>query len=205
MPDSNERKIDYEHHRYEVFPKEIREMPNSQCIRLGFGGSSQQQVASSVLRGFLEMPIYFVQHGLALPEQVDPNRPLSADGRKEVECISAYLRKVGLAVKKVCHSGKTRAKETAQIFAAQIGEGNIYELSGMSPNDNVIEFAAAMKEDDTMYVGHLPHMEKLISYLITGDEDAGVVKFVHGGVVCVEKDSTGFHIEWYLKPSMCKI
>jgi len=27
-----------------------------------------------------------------------------------------------------------------------------------------------------------------------------VVKFVNGGVVCVEKDSTGYHIEWYLKP-----
>ncbi len=151
------------------------------------------------------MAMYFVQHGLASAKEDDPNRPLSADGRKEVECISAHLRKVGVAVKKVCHSGKTRAKETAQIFAEQIGDGNICELSGMSPNNNVIEFAADLKENDTMYVGHLPHMGKLISYLITGDEDAGVVKFANGGVVCVEKDSTGFHIEWYLKPSMCKL
>ena len=149
------------------------------------------------------MPIYFVQHGLALPEQVDPNRPLSADGRKEVEFIAAHLLKVGVAINKVCHSGKTRAKETAQILAEQIGDGNIYEVSGMSPNDNVLEFATGQKEDNTMYVGHLPHLGKLVSYLVAGDEDAGVVKFVNGGVVCVEKDSTGYHIEWYLIPSLC--
>ena len=151
------------------------------------------------------MAMYFVQHGLALPEQVDPNRPLSADGRREVESIAAHLRKAGVAVKKVCHSGKTRAKETAQIFAEHLGDGNIYEVPGMNPNDNVIEFAAGLKGDNTMYVGHLPHLGKLVSYLVAGDDQAGAVKFVNGGVVCVEKDSSGYHMEWYLKPSMFKV
>jgi phosphohistidine phosphatase SixA len=31
------------------------------------------------------MPIYFVQHGVAVPEEVDSTRPLSADGRREVK------------------------------------------------------------------------------------------------------------------------
>jgi phosphohistidine phosphatase len=121
-----------------------------------------------------------------------------------VERVAAHLRKAGVAVKKVCHSGKTRAKETAQILAEHLGDGNLYEVPGMNPNDNVIEFAASLKED-TMYVGHLPHLGKLISYLVAGDEQAGAVKFVNGGVVCVEKDSSGYHMEWYLKPSSCKL
>jgi phosphohistidine phosphatase len=149
------------------------------------------------------MPIYFVQHGLALSEQVDPNRPLSEEGRKEVERVAVYLQKVGVSARKVCHSGKTRAKETAQILAEKIGDGNLFEVSGMSPNDKVIEFATGLKEDNTIYVGHLPHLGKLVSYLVAGDEGANVVKFVNGGVVCVEKDSTGYHIEWYLKRSLC--
>ncbi|MBP1739190.1 MAG: phosphohistidine phosphatase SixA [Deltaproteobacteria bacterium] len=151
------------------------------------------------------MPIYFVQHGLAVPESVDPNRPLSADGREEVERVAAHLRKAGVAVKRVCHSGKTRAKETAQILAEHLGDGNIDEVPGMNPNDNVIEFAAGLKGDNTMYVGHLPHLGKLVSYLVAGDDQAGAVKFVNGGVVCVEKDSSGYHMEWYLKPSMFKV
>ncbi len=150
------------------------------------------------------MPIYFVRHGLALPEEVDPNCPLSPDGRKQVERISDHLRSVGVGVKKVCHSGKARAKETAQIFADQIGDGTIHEVSGMRPNDNVIEFAAGLKDDNTMYVGHLPHLGKLVSHLVAGDEGAGVVSFTNGGVVCVEKDSAGYHVEWYLRPSLCK-
>jgi phosphohistidine phosphatase len=137
------------------------------------------------------MPVYLVQHGLALSEEVDPSRPLSSDGRKEVECIAAHLRKVGVAVRKICHSGKTRAKETAQIFAEQIGYGNLWEVSGMNPNDNAMEFSASL-EDNTMYVGHLPHLAKLVSYLLTGDEDTGVVKVVNAGVLCLEKDNHAY-------------
>jgi phosphohistidine phosphatase len=151
------------------------------------------------------MPIYFVQHGIAVPEEVDPNRPLSAEGRKEVETIAARLREMGIMVKKVCHSGKLRASETAQIFAAQIGDGRISEIAGMKPNDSVRGFAARLTEDDTMYVGHLPHLEKLVSYLIAGDENMGVVRFVNGGVVCMGKDSTGYHVEWYSRPSLRKL
>ena len=149
------------------------------------------------------MAMYFVQHGLSLSKEINPDRPLSEEGRNEVKLISAHLQKMGIRVKKIYHSGKTRARETAQIFSDRIGGGNVYELRGMSPNDDVIEFAETLKEDNTMYVGHLPHMEKLVSYLVTGDEKTGVVKFVNGGVVSVEKDSAGYHIEWYLKPSIC--
>lgn len=151
------------------------------------------------------MPIYFVQHGVAVPEGVDPNRPLSAHGRREIEGIAAYLRKVGISVKKVCHSGKTRAKETAQILAEYVGDGITYEIPGMKPNDSVAPIAAGLKHDQAMYVGHLPHLGKLVSHLVAGDENADVVRFVNGGVVCVERNSESYHIEWYLTPSLCRV
>jgi phosphohistidine phosphatase len=148
--------------------------------------------------------MYFVQHGLAVAEQIDPSRPLSSDGRRDVERVAAHLKDVGVAVEKVCHSGKTRAKETAQILSSQIGDGDVYEVSGMSPNDNVVAFAVGLNEDNAMYVGHLPHLGKVVSYLVAGEEDAGVVRFVNGGIVCVEKDTTGYQVKWYLIPSLCK-
>jgi phosphohistidine phosphatase len=153
--------------------------------------------------GFLKMPIYFVRHGSALPEHVDPNRSLSATGREEIERIAAHLKKEGVAAKTIYHSGKTRARETARILAEHIGAAGVFEMSGMNPNDDVVEFAAGLQEDDAMYVGHLPHLGKLVSYLVAGDENAGLVKFETGGVVCVEKDGAGYHIEWELKPSLC--
>jgi phosphohistidine phosphatase len=151
------------------------------------------------------MPIYLVQHGVAVPEEIDSNRPLSAEGRKQVERIASHLRKAGVSVRKVCHSGKTRARETAQLYAAYLGDGTLSEVSGMNPSDPVVRFAASLGEDDTMYVGHLPHLGKLVSYLVAGDENAGVVKFVNGGVVCVEKGSVNYHVAWYMIPSLCDL
>ena len=75
--------------------------------------------------GVVEMAMYFVQHGLALTKEENLDRALSAEGREEVECISAHLRKAGVTVKIVCHSGKTRARETAQILADQICPNDI--------------------------------------------------------------------------------
>ena len=62
---------------------------------------------------------------------------------------------------------------------------------------------AALTEDKVMYVGHLPHLGKLVSYLVADNEAAGVVTFVNGGVVCLARDGAGCHIQWYLIPSLC--
>jgi phosphohistidine phosphatase len=150
------------------------------------------------------MALYFVQHGIALAKEVDPDRRLSPDGLKEVEYISAWLKRMGISVKKIYHSGKTRAMETAQIFTEKIGDGGISELPGMNPDDDVKRFVKFIKEDDVMYIGHLPHLERLVSYLITGDDAKRVVTFVNAGVVCIARDSAGFHVQWCIRPSMCE-
>src|ERR687897_643977 len=37
------------------------------------------------------MRLYLVQHGDAVPEQLDPERPLSAAGRREVEAVARRI------------------------------------------------------------------------------------------------------------------
>ena len=152
----------------------------------------------------INMAMYFVQHGSAVPKDKDPNRPLTAEGRKEVESISAHLKKVGLKVNQVCHSGKARARETAEILSVQICDGNIREIPGLTPFDDVIEFTVSL-EEDTMYVGHLPHLEKLISYLVTDDEEANIIKYENGGVASLKHNTTHYYIDWFLKPSICTL
>jgi len=39
-----------------------------------------------------------------------------------------------------------------------------------------------------MIVGHLPFLEKLTSYLVTGDEEELVLQFPTAGIVCFYKD-----------------
>ena len=44
---------------------------------------SSRQEAMGGLQGVGTMRLYLVQHGDAIPEQVDPERPLSAEGRRD--------------------------------------------------------------------------------------------------------------------------
>ena len=64
------------------------------------------------------MRLYLVQHGDALPEQVDPERPLSAEGRRDVEAVARLLASAGTRAVRVAHSGKLRAQQTAEVLAA---------------------------------------------------------------------------------------
>jgi phosphohistidine phosphatase len=51
------------------------------------------------------MRLYLVQHGDAVPERLDPERPLSAAGRREVEAVARLLASAGARVAQVVHSG----------------------------------------------------------------------------------------------------
>jgi phosphohistidine phosphatase len=55
-----------------------------------------------------------------------------------------------------------------------------------------------------MIVGHLPHLARLASLLITGSETLEVAAFQQGGVVCLEHDRAGesWRIKWMLVPEI---
>ena len=59
------------------------------------------------------MAIYLVQHGKNLPKDVDPEKGLSEEGKKEVERVASAAKRYGLNVASIRHSGKKRALETA--------------------------------------------------------------------------------------------
>jgi broad specificity phosphatase PhoE len=44
------------------------------------------------------MRLYLVQHGDAVPEQLDPERPLSAAGRQDVEAVARLLAETASAL-----------------------------------------------------------------------------------------------------------
>jgi len=64
------------------------------------------------------MKLYLMQHGEARPEQEDPARPLTDRGRAEVERVARAAARLDLGIAQVIHSGKLRARQTAEIVAA---------------------------------------------------------------------------------------
>jgi phosphohistidine phosphatase len=55
-----------------------------------------------------------------------------------------------------------------------------------------------------MLVGHLPFMERLAAYLVTGSWERRIIKFQNGGIVCLDKESEtgGWFIKWTLMPNI---
>ena len=150
------------------------------------------------------MALYLVQHGKSLPKDVDPEKGLSEEGQSEVEMIATVARGYGVAVSGISHSGKKRARQTAEIFASALDVTNgPTERAGLNPLDDVTAITAVISAGDhQMLVGHLPFMERLTSQLITGSIDKPVFKFQNGGIVCLDQDpeSRFWFIKWTLMP-----
>ncbi len=80
------------------------------------------------------MQVYLVQHGLAKSKEEDPARPLTAAGREEVERVARAAAAAGVRPASILHSGKLRAGQTAEIFAAHTksAEG-AHAVEGLDP------------------------------------------------------------------------
>ena len=158
------------------------------------------------------MKLYLVQHAEAVPAEDNPDRPLSDKGRSDVRRVASFLAR-SVHVGRIVHSPKMRARDTAVLLAQALGPGGVVEeaASGLAPNDSV-EVAAdliAGWSEDTMVVGHLPFMGRLVSHLVAGSEEANVAAFQPGTVVCLERDDGGedgddggWALAWMVRPEL---
>jgi phosphohistidine phosphatase len=154
------------------------------------------------------MSVYLMQHGKPVPKDEDPDRPLSDQGKADVGSVAEFLKKSGVEVAEAYHSGKTRARQTAEIMLSKLNpEIQAQKRAGLSPLDDVKQIATQIKaaEKDLLIAGHLPHLGKLASFLVAGDEAVPVVMFQQGGVVCLQKDEGGeWSVAWMVVPEIIK-
>ncbi|MDH4230575.1 MAG: phosphohistidine phosphatase SixA [Nitrospirota bacterium] len=152
------------------------------------------------------MTLLLVQHGKSLPKEVDPEQGLSDEGRAETEKIASAAKEHGVRIARIVQSGKKRAVQTAEIFASALQPAaGVQKADGLNPLDDVAAFAEKIAaSEDLMLVGHLPFMERLASFLITGSADKPVIRFQNSGIVCLEKDADAGHwaVRWTLLPKI---
>jgi len=151
------------------------------------------------------MRLYLVQHGDAVDKQVDPDRPLSEAGVRSVELVGAFISKAGVRVDEVCHSGKTRARQTAERLAKHVAApGSVEERRGLGPKDPIgsLRKVVSACTEDLMVVGHLPHLSKVASSLLVHDEEAEVIAFEKGCVVCLERVDDEWSVRWMVTPAI---
>jgi phosphohistidine phosphatase len=149
--------------------------------------------------------LYLVQHGEAKPEAEDPARPLCELGREEAERVARRAASLGLWVAEIRHSGKLRARQTAEIFARHLSPSRgIRETDGMAPEDAPGKAMAAVQStaEPLMLVGHLPHLRRLASSLLVGDADTEIVRFRNGAIICLVKAGESWLLQWLLTPEL---
>jgi phosphohistidine phosphatase len=151
------------------------------------------------------MDLYLVQHGEAKAESEDPARPLTERGRQEVERVAGAAGRLGLGITLIQHSGKLRARQTAEVFAAALHPSmGVGESAGLGPNDDPALVARLVAEarEPWLLVGHLPHLSRLLSLLVVGDPDRGLVAFRMGGLVGLQLEGGNWRLRFVLTPEL---
>jgi phosphohistidine phosphatase len=152
------------------------------------------------------MRLYLMQHGEATPEEINPARPLTAKGRKDVQKVASLLKKSGIGPFPVRHSGKTRAQETAEIIASPWGaQSQVQAKENLGPQDAVHPLVQEISglESDLLVVGHLPFLGKLASALLTGSESQSLLSFRQGGIACLDRnEDRTWQVAWMVIPDI---
>lgn len=152
------------------------------------------------------MRLYLVHHGDAVGPELDVRRPLSDRGRTAVEALAAEAAARGARPAVVWHSGKLRARQTAEAYwRACNALAEFSATRDLQPDDPPARMRDRLRFEarDLMLAGHYPHLPRLLSVLAGGADDT-LAPFPQHGVVALRTDDEGetWTEEWRLAPRM---
>lgn len=138
------------------------------------------------------MRVYLLHHADAVGPDVDPQRPLSPEGVEHAARLATLAQARGIAPAAIWHSGKLRARQTAEPFWRLCSPFAEFKMvRGLGPDDppGVIHLAILEETRDLLIAGHMPNIAAILRRLI-GD----AAEFPHHALVAVETDDSG--VSW---------
>lgn len=152
--------------------------------------------------------LYLVQHGEAVPESEDPNRPLTARGRDDISRLATFLAEAKVRPASIIHSGKLRAADSASLLVSALGGTVTAQEKGLLPGDSPVPLSedVATWRADTLVVGHQPFLGRLASRLLLGKEQPTIVEFTPATMACLaRRPATGaWYLAWVLPPELLR-
>jgi phosphohistidine phosphatase len=165
------------------------------------------------------MEIYLLRHGIAVERgapgfENDSARPLTSKGKKQLKKVSEAMKKMSLNFAVILSSPFLRAKQTAEIIAADLKLKKRLKFSdALTPESDVKNFIVQLQKlkplpKKILLVGHEPFSSGLISLLVTGDFQLQL-DFKKSGLCKLEikKLSVGkcATLAWLLTPKQMKL
>lgn len=153
------------------------------------------------------MEIYLVQHAKSKSKEDDPERPLTDEGFQDIEKMANFAKKgSGIVLRKILHSGKLRARQTAEVLATSLSpEEGVEEVDNLDPLADPGIWAERISKSDggIMLVGHLPHLASLAAVLLCEDKGQAPINFHNAGIIKLIRDpATNWYIDWIVVPSI---
>jgi len=136
--------------------------------------------------------LYLAHHGVAVGPEEDARRPLSPVGVAGVARVAAKAAALGAKPDVVWHSGKLRARQTAQEFWRACNPLAEFSASrDLQPDDPAQWMRDRLRGEsrDILIAGHFTHLPRLLSLLVSGG-DAGA-DFPVNGIVALVTDDEG--------------
>ena len=139
------------------------------------------------------MYLYLAHHGEAVGPEVDLRRPLAPWGRDAVVRKAAEAAARGVRPAVIWHSGKLRAKQTAEEYWRACNPLATFAATrDLQPDDPPAWIRDRLRGDtaDILIAGHYPHLPRLLTLLLTGRDDATLI-FPPHGLVALETTDGG--------------
>jgi phosphohistidine phosphatase len=130
-------------------------------------------------------------------------RPLSESGRAAVVRLADEARARGATPDVVWHSGKLRARQTAEAFWRACNPLSTFSVArGLQPDDppSWMRDQLAGTRGSIMVVGHMPHLPALLHLLCGAAADPPAFEFPLHGCVALERDGSLWKEMWRIKP-----
>lgn len=144
------------------------------------------------------MVIYFLRHASAGQKQFsnpanDEKRPIDKIGEAQSHDVGRALAYIGVTATVVISSPLTRAMQTAEIVAREIGyEEKIVKDDALRPEASFEQFKALLNRHKDkvaiMVVGHDPSMTEFVNRVLSGGAPMAAIEMKKGGVAKVEKE-----------------
>jgi phosphohistidine phosphatase len=146
------------------------------------------------------MYVFIVQHGDALPSNIDPERPLSEKGMTQVKRLSEFLRKIPIYPDLILHSNKNRAIETAETISLTLGGIRMESREYLNPGDSTDSIIEELRKSDKniMIVGHMPFLHELALRLLSQDSEKNVFEIKNASPLILERTQEGYLLDTYI-------
>ncbi len=148
------------------------------------------------------METIVVQHGEAVEESVNPERPLSKKGQEQFNRLAQFLKIINWKPDIIIHSGILRAYESAAIVAEKFNCELAFSKS-VNPKDNpddILQYLLLEKRN-VIVVTHKPFIDVLIAKVLSTSQ-TGLITVTNASPVFLYSEGDILYCRAYIPETM---